>query len=461
MRSKCGLIAALLLLASCSAPVAEAPSTVATTSPPPVASTVSTVPTQPYEVQDCLRPPVTFAALCDIYEAAQEVHVDAPFPAEDLAALALEGLRQFSTEETAPPPHTLICAIPHRAFEPLCAELAKRVAESAIPVGAAIEAAAVAVANLGLGPFTYYVPPEQVDDFPADGLVQGVGIMLDATDAAGSKCLRIAESCPLEVVFVLEDNPGEEGGLLAGDRIVAVDGESVDGRSFVDLTTELAGDEIGTVSITVQREELTLPLVVERGELEIPNVEVDVPFPATAYLRIPDFEDDIPGLVHDALDAVLDARPETIVIDLRDNPGGYIDSALEVASEFIPDGVVMIEEWSGGTDEYEVVPGGLATTQRLVVMVNEGTASAAEILAGAVRDRRGAIIVGSPTFGKDAVQIPFRLGNGGELTVVVARWTTPAGHTVGTDGLVPDRTVDWTVMATLEDAVAAAIEAAS
>jgi carboxyl-terminal processing protease len=461
MRSKSGLVAALLLLASCAAQVEETSTTVAAPTTVPVASTSSTVPTQPYEVQGCTRPPVTFAALCDIYEAAQEVHVDAPFPAEDLAALALEGLRGFSTQETAPPPRTLICAIPDRAFEPLCAELAQRVAESRIPVGPAMEAAAVAVANLGLGPFSYYVPPEEVDAIRADGVVPGVGIMLDATDAAGSRCLRIAESCPLQVVFVLQDNPGEEAGLLAGDHILAVDGEPVDGRSFADLTTDLAGDETGTVSVTVQREGVTLPLVIERDELQIPNVEVELPLPATAYLRIPDFEDDIPGLVHEALTSLMESGPETIVVDLRDNPGGYINAAIEVASEFIPDGVVMIQEWSSGAEQHEAVPGGLATTERLVVMVNEGTASAAEIIAGALRDRRGAIIVGSTTFGKDAVQIPFKLGNGGELYLVVARWRTPAGHTVGTDGLVPDRVIDWVTMATLEDAVAAAIEAAS
>lgn len=422
----------------------------------------STTPTQAYQIQGCASPPVTFSPLCEIYELAQESHVDGPFPAGKLAALALEGLRQFSSEATEPAPRILFCAIPDPAFEELCAELARRVAESALPVGPAVEAAATAMANLGLGAYTYYVPPEEAEAFRANGLVRGLGILLDATDAAGSKCMRIAEACPLEVVFVLEENPGAEAGMRAGDHIVAVDGSPVEGRGFTALASELAGDETGTVAVTVQRGEETLALVVERSELEIPTVEVDVPFPSIAYLRIPDFEDDIPGLVHGALSAVIEARPEIIVVDLRDNPGGYIHSAVEVASEFISDGVVVLEEWrEGGTEEYEALPGGLATNQQLVVMVNGGTASAAEIFAGALRDRRGAIIVGTATFGKDAVQIPFGLNNGGELHVVVARWRTPTGQTVGTGGLVPDRWVEWAAAATLEDAVAAAVEAAS
>jgi carboxyl-terminal processing protease len=190
-------------------------------------------------------------------------------------------------------------------------------------------------------------------------------------------------------------------------------------------------------------------------------VEIDLPQEGMAYLKIPDFEDDIPELVHDALTAVMELQPKTIVVDLRDNPGGFILSAVETASEFIDSGVVLTEVSPDGSEEYLAEPGGLATTQRLVVMVNEGTASAAEMFAGALRDRRGAMVVGTNTFGKDAVQIAFSLNNGGELYVAVARWMTPAGHSAGAKGLTPDRQVDWSVTTSLEDAIAAAIEAAS
>ena len=454
----------MAVLAACAPAPQPAPTTIGTTpatTAPAAATTSSTQVALAYQAQSCSSPPVTFSALCEVYRLAQRWHVDRPINAEDLAALALEGLSEFQTDEIEPAPRTLFCALPDQAFLVVCDELARRVGESGMPVGPAVEAAVSSMANFGLGPFSYYVSPEEAEALRADGLVGGVGILLDATDAAGSKCIRIAASCPLRVVFVLENNPGDEAGLLAGDVIVAVNQIPVEGRSFIGVAAELAGDETGEVSITVQREDLTLPLVVQRGELEVPTVEVDVPLPGVAYLKIPDFEEDIPGLVRDALPAVLEARPGTIVIDLRDNPGGYIQSAVEVASEFIDGGVVLTETSPDGPHEHHAEPGGMATTQRLLVMVNEGTASSAEILAGALRDRRGAVVVGTVTFGKDALQIAFPLNNGGELYMAVARWTTPEGHGAGPNGLAPDRLIDWSATATVGEAVAAAVEATS
>ena len=131
----------------------------------------------------------------------------------------------------------------------------------------------------------------------------------------------------------------------------------------------------------------------------------------------------------EGLELLLESGPDTIVIDLRDNPGGFIDAAIEVASEFIDGGVVLETVGPDASQLFEAAGGGVATTERLVVVVNQGSASAAEILAGALRDRREAIVVGTTTFGKDAAQIPFDLRNGGELFVTVARWSTPSGLT--------------------------------
>ncbi|MGH8946105.1 MAG: S41 family peptidase [Acidimicrobiia bacterium] len=457
------LLVALALIGACSSTTGSATTeSAAPTSEVPATTTTSTTEAdQEYEVLGCSSPPVTFSALCQIYRLAQNRHVDRPVSTQDLAALALEGLATFETPETEAAPRTLFCAIPDDAFIALCDQLAWRVGETGLPVAPAMEAATAAMANLGLGPFSYYVPPAEAAAFRADGLVGGVGILLDATDAAGSKCIRIADSCPLEIVFVLEDNPGDEAGLVAGDLIITVDGVPVEGRGFTDIASELAGDETGEVSITVQRQGLTLPLIVQRGDLDVPTVEIARPAEGVAYLKIPDFEEDIPQLVRDALAAVLEPAADILVIDLRDNPGGYIHSAVEVASEFIDGGLVLTEIAPDGSEEHFAEPGVTATGQRLVVMVNEGTASAAEILAGALRDRRDAVVVGTDTFGKDAVQIAFPLNNGGELYLAVARWITPDGHGVGPNGLTPDHRLDWSATSTLEEAVAAALEAAS
>jgi len=139
----------------------------------------------------------------------------------------------------------------------------------------------------------------------------------------------------------------------------------------------------------------------------------------------------------------LNERPmNRLIVDLRDNPGGYIDSVIEVASQFVESGVIVETVGPGQDFEYAAVPGGLATRAEITVLVNAGTASAAEILALALRDQRDAVILGQPTFGKNAVQIAFELDNGGEFNVAVARWLSPEGTTVAGTGVVPDRVVD-------------------
>ncbi|MFV2074112.1 MAG: S41 family peptidase [Thermoanaerobaculales bacterium] len=396
-----------------------------------------------------------------MYELVQQWHVDRPWSSSDLAEVALRSLEGFAGTETEPRPRVLLCAVPNEDFADFCAELAQRVHDGEIAVGPAVDAAVTAMTDLGLDPFSYYVPPDQAGSFRANGLVGGVGLLLDATDAVGSKCAMITSNCPLQIVFVLEDNPGADAGLQAGDFVVEIDGEPVEGLGFAATATAMAGDETGSVEIVVDREGETLSFTIQRSELTVPTVSVDVPLPGVGYLRIPDFEDDIPGLVEDALISLSEFKPRTIVIDLRDNPGGLVDASVDVASEFISGGLVLESFAPDERLEYTATEGGLATRERLIVLVNRGTASAAEIVAGALRDRRDALIVGTNTFGKDAVQIPFSLRNGGELYVVVARWATPNGLTAGNGGLTPDRELELTSDMSIEEVVQAALDAAS
>lgn len=446
MRALAGVM--ILLLSACVAGDGDAGtdtgSPVTTDGPTtttPVATTTTPEPI-PVQIDDCAAPQVWFSPLCQAYELAQEWHMDRPIEPERLAEAALHGLREFSTAATEPPPRTLICAIPDHAFTPLCAELADRAALASIPIGEAVEAAVASMAGTGLEQFSYYVPPELVGSFRSNGVVGGIGVLLDATDAAGSKCVRIAVTCPLEIVFVLEDNPGAEAGLHPGDQIVEVDGVPVTGLGFVETATRLAGDETGAVEISVEREDDELEFTIERAPLVVPTVEIDLPRPGIGYLLIPDFEPDIPELVHEALVDLVDQSMDRLVVDLRDNPGGFLDATLDVATEFMTGGVVVETVGPGEDFAYEAGDGGLAAETEITVLVNEGTASAAEILAAALRDRRGATILGEPTFGKDAVQIAFDMNNGGEFNVAVARWFSPNGTSVSGTGVLPDRVVE-------------------
>lgn len=455
------LIGIVILITACG------PSTDSTTTALPgppttggqLTTTSTAAPSQDLRIQDCETPPVTFSPLCEVYELIQEWHVDRPVSAEVLAEVALDALQLHRSTTSEPAPRTLFCAIPDQAFTDFCGELAHLVDTSEIAVGPAVEEAVLAMADLGLDPFTYYVPPDQVGAVRLNGIVGGVGILLDATDAVGSKCARLSETCPLEIIFVLEDNPGEEAGLMAGDEIISVDGEPVDGRGFAATATAIAGDESGVIQVTVDRDGEAITFDIQRAPLEVPTVEVDLPFSDVGYLRIPDFEDDITPLVDEALASLSAAGPETIVIDLRDNPGGLVKTVVDVASQFIDGGLIMETTAPGEQLDYTATPNGLATTERLFVLVNRGTASAAEVLAGALRDQRSAVLVGESTFGKDAVQIPFQLRNGGELYVAVARWSTPLGLTASDGGLKPDRELELPADMSVDELVQAALDA--
>ena len=392
--------------------------------------------------ESCAAPQVTFSPLCETYGLIEKWHVDRPSDPARLAEAALAGLIAFSTEETEDRPRALICAIPHTLFTGFCDELASRVATEAIPIGPAVEAAVVSMTGTVLDPFSFYVSPDQTGAFRANGVVSGVGVLLGATDAAGSRCARVTTACPLRIVFVLEDNPGEEAGLATDDVIVAINGEPVEGLGFVEAGSRIGGNETGVVELTIERDGETLEIAVTRDELNVPTVEIDIPEIGVGYLRIPDFESDVPDLVSEALSVLADEPINTIVIDLRDNPGGLVDSAIDVTSEFVDGGVIFIE--TDGVDSFEVeaAEGGLATQQRLIVLVNQGTASAGEVLAAALRYRRDAAVVGASTFGKNAIQIAFPLKNGAEFHLAVSRWFSPNGDSVGDVGLIPDVELD-------------------
>lgn len=449
-----------LLVAACTG---EPATVTTTTTPGPPSTTASPTTTTAtveigMEVQGCSAPPVTFSTLCETIELLEEWHVDRPVDYEALAGLVIDAAAGFTTEETEDPPRTFFCAIPDPAFQPLCDLLLRRIRDERLPVGDVMESAVSAMIDLGLDPFTWYVPPELAGGLRSDGVVGGVGVLLDATDAAGSKCAVVATVCPLRVVFVLEDNPGADAGLIPGDVIVTVDGEPVEGKGFVEVATSIGGDETGEVLLGIERDGAPLEIAVMRAPLEYPTAVVELPSAGVGYLRIPDFGYDIPFVVDAAVEALVAASATTIVIDLRDNPGGLVDAAVSVASQFIAEGVVLNFESPDGTASYDVSGGARATGARLIVLVNEGTASAAEVLAGALRAHRDAVIVGRPTYGKNALQIPFELRNGGEFHVAIARWTTPDGYSVGAGGLIPDRLVDFPSDPTTEELTEFAIE---
>ncbi len=284
--------------------------------------------------------------------------------------------------------------------------------------------------------YTRFIRPEIAERMrdDLDGSVSGIGAIV-----------RPNEDGFVEIVRPIDDQPADLAGLLAGDVITAVDGQSVDGLSFDEVLLLVRGPEGTQVTLAVLREgeEDHLEFSLVRAEFEVPVVEAEMieqDAQRIAYVRLSSFtkaaEEDLEG----ALTMLLAQDPDGIILDLRDNGGGFLDQAVSVADLFLPEGIVLYERSARGeVDEtFRSQSGELAEELPLVVLVNAGSASASEIVAGAVKDNGRGILVGEATFGKGSVQHVHTLSDGSELRVTIARWFTPNDLSIGEEGILPD-----------------------
>jgi carboxyl-terminal processing protease len=243
-------------------------------------------------------------------------------------------------------------------------------------------------------------------------------------------------------VAPLADTPAERAGLLAGDHVLAVDGEPVDGSTMNDQITKIRG-EVGTdVTLTVQRDGgEPFDLTITRAEIVIREVETRMIDGHIGYIALNGFSAPAADQFADGLQQLLDDGADQIVFDLRDNPGGYIDAAQKIASQFIDSGLIFTQE-SAGDDvrEWRSTGDGVATDPDLPValLVNGGSASASEIVAAALQEHERATLIGEPTFGKNSVQVWSRLVNDGGVRITISRWFTPDHNSVAPDGVQPD-----------------------
>jgi carboxyl-terminal processing protease len=196
-----------------------------------------------------------------------------------------------------------------------------------------------------------------------------------------------------------------------------------------------------TVTLTILRAgQEPFDVAVTRAEITIPSVDYRMLEDDIAYVRVLIFAENSKDELRKALKELMSQNPHGLVLDLRGNGGGYLESAIEVASEFIDQGVIVIEEYGDGNRRnFDARRGGLATDIPMVVLINEGSASASEIVAGAIQDTGRGQLVGVKSFGKGSVQVPTRLKNNeGAVRITVARWLTPKGRTIHGTGLTPD-----------------------
>jgi len=297
-------------------------------------------------------------------------------------------------------------------------------------------------------PYSQYLTGEEMDALVEglSGSFEGIGAVIESRGPAGEACTTLGPDCYLLVVSPIDGSPAKAAGVRSGDRITLVDGETVDGATLDEAVLRVRGEKGTSVVITIVRGDAApISLTIIRDIIVVPAVEpksLETSSGApVSYLRLAEFSEVAGDQFDQALKEVVDSGVKRIILDLRDNPGGYLSTALQIASEFISDGVVYAEETSDGTrTETSASGGGLATDPsiKLVVLINKGSASASEILAGALHDRGRAVLVGETTFGKGVVQTFIDLKDGSGLKLTIAKWLTPNGTWVNKVGIAPD-----------------------
>ena len=285
---------------------------------------------------------------------------------------------------------------------------------------------------------TSYMDPFQFRqaNIPLDGEYEGIGAWVDPTGEY------------LTIVSPMPDSPAEKAGLKPGDQITAVDGEEMTGIDGDLVIRRVLGPAGTKVVLTISREGQaeTFDVEVTRANIVVPSLESEMLDDNIAYVHLLTFGDKSTEELRSALKELLERQPVGLILDLRNNGGGALHTAIEVASEFVGQGVIMYEQYGDGKrDTYNALKDGLATEIPLVVIINEGTASASEIVAGAIQDHLRAKLVGTTSFGKGSVQnwIPL-VDDQGAVRVTIARWLTPDGRTIHETGLEPDVVVELT-----------------
>jgi carboxyl-terminal processing protease len=259
---------------------------------------------------------------------------------------------------------------------------------------------------------------------------EGIGAEVDLT----GQYLKIVDPFP--------GSPAEKAGLKAGDEIVAVDGADMTGVDPAAAREKLLGPAGSHVKLTVKRagESPLLQFDIVRAKIDPPVVTTAMLDGNVGYVSLAIFSDTASAQLQTALQALMKNNPKGLILDLRGNPGGLVSSAVDVASQFLPaDKLLVVERYGDGHEIRSYTHGGgLALKIPLVVLVDSGTASAAEIVAGAIQDYRRAFLVGTQTYGKGSVQVWLPLiNNMGAVRITVARWYTPLGRQISNLGLSP------------------------
>jgi carboxyl-terminal processing protease len=284
---------------------------------------------------------------------------------------------------------------------------------------------------------SYFESYDVVSDALEGGSFEGIGAIITLEDGE------------LTVVSPIAGGPAERQGVRSGDKILEIDGEPTSGMSLMEAVLKVRG-EIGTTVILLilhQSENAPVTIEIVREEITIDSVYLDMLPDDIAHIQVTQFANGTSDELIVALSDAIQSGAVGIILDLRGNPGGYLDVTVDVASEFLDGGIVLYEADEAGNifKEWTASSGGLAIDLPIVVLVDGGSASGSEVLAGALQDRGRATLIGTVTFGKGSVNVVRELSDGSALVVTTARWLTPDYHQIEGVGLTPDIEVNITI----------------
>lgn len=286
-------------------------------------------------------------------------------------------------------------------------------------------------------PYTVFMEPKIAKEFSDDlaGMFEGIGAEIGKKDNI------------ITIVAPLADMPAEKAGLKAGDKIYAVNGESTAGLEIDEAVNKIRGPKGAEVTLTIFRDgfDKAQDFKIIRQTILVKSVRTKMGDDKIFTITITNFNDDTRELFKKAAAEAVEKNPQGIILDLRNNPGGYLETAIDVASEWVDEGVIVTEQFSL-EKRNEYLHRGRARLKDFptVVLVNQGSASASEIVSGALKDNNKATIVGMKTFGKGSVQTLEDMKDSSSVKITVAKWLTPKGYNINHEGIAPDVEVDLT-----------------
>lgn len=287
-------------------------------------------------------------------------------------------------------------------------------------------------------PYTSFLDPKLSKQFSEDmsGSFEGIGAEIGIRDDI------------LTIIAPLPETPADKAGIKSGDKIYEINGESTMGISVDEAVSKIRGPKGSEVILTIFRDDFneSQEITITRDTIEINSVKTELLEHNILLISLSSFSDDTLNLFNLAVKEAEDKKVAGIILDLRNNPGGYLDTAVEVASEWVESGPVVIEKFDEDNEENYLARGiARLSNYETVVLVNGGSASASEIVAGALQDYSLGTIVGTQTFGKGSVQTLNPFSDGSALKVTVAKWLTPQGSYITDIGITPDEVLEYSL----------------